>query len=185
MAGTVGLGMVVRRSVAALALVGALCLGLVRAAAAEPVRFADRDGDALLVEPTTGKFMFTSPRLPHPIGGQARVLQIGHRLAIAEAATDFIVMASVDFDHLKATASVFRSRDHRLVFAMRDVTVRLPATPTATPTPRRPHDPSPMVSRTATRLPTYTPSPTPTPRPTNTPRPTATATLPPPVWGGG
>jgi hypothetical protein len=177
--------MVAWRSFAALALAGVLCLGVVGGAGAEPVRFADRDGDALLVEPTTGAFTFTSPRLPHPITGKARVLQIGHRLAIAEAAPDFIVMASVDVDHLKATASVFRARDHRLVFAMRDVTVRLPATPTATPTPRKPRDPSPTPTRTATRLPTYTPSATPTRRPTNTPRPTVTPTMPPPTWGAG
>jgi len=176
--------MAARRVIAALALAGALCLGLVGGAGAEPVRFTDRDGDVLTVEPTSGTFEFTSPRLPHPITGKARVLQVGHRLAIAEAAPDFIVMASVDLDHLKATASVFRSRDHRLVFAMRDVTVRLPATPTRTPTPRKPHDPPPTATRTPTRLPTYTPSPTPTPRPTNTPRPTATPTLPPPPSSG-
>jgi hypothetical protein len=177
----VGLGMAARRAIGVLALVGALCLGLVGVAGAEPVRFFDRDGDSLSVEPVTGAFAFTSPRLPHPVTGTARVLAVGHRLAIAEATAEFIVMASGDLDHQTATASVFRSRDHRLIFAMHDVTVRLPATPTRTPTPRRPHDPSPSPTRTATRLPTYTPSPTPTRRATNTPRPTATPTRPVPT----
>jgi len=125
-----------RRVVVAVGLAIALCLGVVGGALAEPVRFVDPSGDQFVVDPSTGQFSFSSPRLPTVIAGQSRVVQVGRRFSLVQKTAEYELYVSVDMSHLVVSATVVRAKDRRLVLSMRNATTTIPATPTATPTPQ-------------------------------------------------
>jgi hypothetical protein len=130
-----GLGLPTGRIVAVVALVAGLCVGLVRGAGAEPVRFVDVRGNAFAVDPATGQFAFSSPKLPVAIAGVSRVVQVGQRFTLVQSASVYTIYASVDMSHQVVTLSVLRTKDRRLVLSVQNATTSLPVTPTATPTP--------------------------------------------------